>query len=196
MRRACLFTGLALLPLGLIASDMGMTGHMVAHMTAVAVAAPLIAFGMSGTRADPAMRLPHVVSPMAMMLVELATVWLWHLPTLRAAAHGSWMVMAIEQACFLVAGLLLWSSVLHAPQRIAGIGALLLTSMHMTLLGVLIGLSPRPLYVHHGTYFGLDVLADQQLGGVIMLVIGGASYMIGGLVLLAGLLKAREDAPA
>jgi len=180
VRRACLFTGLALLPLGLIASDMGMTGHMVAHMTAVAVAAPLIAFGISGTRADPAMRLPHIVAPMAMMLVERATVWLGHLPTLRAAAHGSWMVMAIEQACFLVAGLLLWSSVLHAPQRIAGIGALLLTSMHMTLLGVLIGLSPRPLYVHHGTYFGLDVLADQQLGGVIMLVIGGGGYMIGG----------------
>jgi putative membrane protein len=39
-------------------------------------------------------------------------------------------------------------------------------------------------------------LADQQLGGVTMLGIGGASYMIGGLVLLAGLLKAREDAPA
>lgn len=85
MRRACLFTGLALLPLGLIASDMGMTGHMVAHMTAVAVAAPLIAFGISGTRADPAMRLPNIVAPMAMMLIELATVWLWHLPALRAA---------------------------------------------------------------------------------------------------------------
>jgi putative membrane protein len=195
VKRACLLTGLALLPLGSIASDKGMTGHMVAHMTAVAIAAPLIAFGISGTRADPAFWLPRIVAPMAMMLLELTTVWLWHLPALRAAAHGSWMVTAIEQACFFVAGLLLWSSVLHAPQRIAGIGALLLTSMHMTLLGVLIGLAPRPLYVHHGTYFGLGTLADQQLGGVVMLVVGAASYMIGGLVLLAELLKARKDAP-
>ena len=196
MKRTSLISGLLLLPLGWIASAMGMTGHMVGHMTTVAIAAALIAHGLSNTRVDPAACWPRIVSPMAMMLVELATVWFWHLPGLRAAAHSSWLVMAIEQACFLVAGLLLWSSVLHAPQRIAGIGALLLTSMHMTLLGALIGLAPRPLYTHHDTNFGLDALADQQFGGVVMLVIGGASYMIGGLVLLAGLLRAREDEPA
>lgn len=196
MKHASLVAGLMLLPLGWMASDMGMTGHMVGHMTTVAIAAPLIAHGISGARFDPATRWPRMVSPMAMMLVELATVWLWHLPGLRATVHGSWLVIAIEQACFLMAGLLLWSSVLHAPHRIAGIGALLLTSMHMTLLGALIGLAPRPLYPHHDTNFGLDALADQQLGGVVMLIIGGASYMIGGLALLAGLLRTREDAPA
>jgi putative membrane protein len=35
------------------------------------------------------------------------------------------------------------------------------------------------------------VLADQQLGGVIMLLVGGASYLIGGLALTAGALRSR-----
>ena len=42
--------------------------------------------------------------------------------------------------------------------------------------------------MHHG----LDPLADQQLGGVVMLMIGAASYMAGGLALLARLLIGRE----
>ncbi len=196
MKRANLTVGVALLPLGWGVSAFGMTGHMAGHMIAVAVAAPLIAAGLSGTRADPALRWPRIVTPMAMMLVELATVWTWHLPALRVVAGHSLLAMIAEQVCFLIAGLLLWSSVLRAPHRPAGIGALLLTSMHMTLLGVLIGLAPRPLYGHHRAPFALDTLADQQFGGVVMLVIGAASYMFGGLVLLAGLLKAREDAPA
>lgn len=196
MKRASLTVGLLLLPLGWNVSAFGMAGHMAGHMITVAVAAPLVAAGLSGTPADPAMRWRCIVTPMAMMLVELASVWVWHLPILRTAAGHSGAAMVAEQASFLIAGLLLWSSVLRVPHRPAGIGALLLTSMHMTLLGALIGLAPRPLYGHHGAPFGLDSLADQQLGGVVMLVIGGASYMIGGLVLLAGLLKTKEDAPA
>lgn len=167
---------------------------MAGHMIAVAVAAPLLAFALSGSRADPATRWPRVVTPMAMMLVELVAVWAWHLPFLRRAAEASLEVTAVEQASFLGAGLLLWSAVLRHPNRVAGIGALLLTSMHMTLLGVLVGLASRPLYpsahAHHAP-FGLEILADQQLGGVVMLLVGGVSYFIGGLALLATVLHER-----
>lgn len=194
MKSAALIAGLALLPVGwlLAALPLGMIGHMAGHMIAVAVAAPLLALGLTRTALDPARRWPRVVTPMAMMLVELLIVWLWHLPAMRAAAL-SIPVLVIEQFCFLAAGLLLWSSVFHAPQRVAGIGALLLTSMHMTLLGVLIGLAPRPLYPmgYHGPA-GIDALIDQQLGGVIMLMLGAASYFIGGLALLARLLRQQS----
>jgi putative membrane protein len=196
VKRASVIAGLALLPVGwlLAGLPLGMIGHMAGHMIAVAIAAPLLAFGLAGTAFDPAHRWPYIVTPMAMMLVELVAVWLWHLPMLRAAAI-SFPVLMIEQFCFLAAGLLLWSAVCHAPRRAAGIGALLLTSMHMTLLGVLIGLAPRPLYpmAHHGLA-GVDPLVDQQLGGVIMLVVGAASYFLGGLALLASLLRQRSIA--
>ncbi|WCT72238.1 cytochrome c oxidase assembly protein [Sphingomonas naphthae] len=191
-RRASLVAGALLLPLGWIAAAAGgMTGHMAGHMIAVAVAAPLIAWGLGDTRADPAARWPRLLTPMAMMLVEAAVVWGWHLPALRALADagGPWLI--VEQAMFLAAGLALWSAVLGAgrDRRAAGIGALLLTSMHMTLLGALIGLAPRPLYGHaHG-------LEDQQIGGVVMLMVGAASYFIGGLAMLATLLRTK-GAPA
>jgi putative membrane protein len=68
--------------------------------------------------------------------------------------------------------------------------------MHMTLLGALIGLADRPLFAMMAMHAapGLDALADQQLGGVAMLVIGGASYCLGGLWLLGTMLKERTPA--
>lgn len=69
-------------------------------------------------------------------------------------------------------------------RTIAGITALLLTSMHMTLLGALLALTPRPLYAHSTG----AALEDQHLGGVIMLIVGGVVYLSGGLWLTAGLL--------
>ncbi|WP_156842001.1 cytochrome c oxidase assembly protein [Novosphingobium aquimarinum] len=199
MKRAALIGGLALVPLGWTLSGLGMTGHMAAHMIAVAVAAPLLAFACTRSRFDPASRWPRLVTPMAMMLVELATVWGWHLPLLRAWTATSILVAAVEQASFLAAGMLLWSAVLHTPSRAAGIGALLLTSMHMTLLGVLVGLAPRPLYghaMHAASPLGLEALADQQLGGVVMLAIGAGSYLLGGLLLLGRLLRDPEKSAA
>jgi len=167
MKRAALATGLALVPTGgiLAVLPLGMTGHMAGHMIAVAIAAPFLALGLSQGRFDPACLWPGLITPMAMMLVELVTVWLWHLPALRAATMTSLPMLGLEQVSFLGAGLLLWSSVLRADHRAAGIGALLLTSMHMTLLGVLIGLAPRPLYAaaDHHHLAGLSQIRDRRI---------------------------------
>ena len=70
--------------------------------------------------------------------------------------------------------------------RATGVAALLLTSMHMTLLGALLALAPRPLYHTHAA-----ALADQQLGGALMLAVGGAVYLGGGLLLAATLVRLR-----
>lgn len=196
MKRAAGIGGAAIAAMGtaLALGGHGMTAHMVGHMSAVAVAAPLIAIALAGTRLDPASRRQPFATPLAASVLELALVWGWHLPAARRAADMSVAISLIEQAMFLGAGVLLWSAAL--AHRAAGAGALLLTSMHMTLLGVLIALAPRPLYpmmaLHHPA--GLGPLADQQLGGTAMLAIGGASYLAGGLMLLAGLLRDRGRA--
>lgn len=201
MKRGWLLIGLVVLALAwaIAAARAGMTGHMAAHMLSVAVAAPFVAYGIAGTAWDPAMRWPRLVAPLPMSLVELVLVWGWHLPAARHFAASGPLALALEQAMFFAAGLLLWSACLgsrdspSSARRAAGIGALLLTTMHMTLLGVLITLAPRPLYPGHIHYhFGLEALPDQQLGGVVMLVIGAGSYLIGGLVLLGAMLRDRE----
>lgn len=201
MKRGSLVAGVVLLAVGWLVSalGLGMVGHMAGHMIAVAIAAPLLAWGMVDTRYDLALRAPRLVHPLAMSLVELAVVWGWHLPAMRALADTQLVWLAIEQLSFLAAGILLWAAVLGAggDRRVGGIGALLLTSMHMTLLGALIGLAPRPLYpmmAMHGGFAGLGPVEDQQLGGVVMLVIGGASYLLGALAMLGGLI--RQEARA
>ncbi|NJC33933.1 putative membrane protein [Sphingomonas jejuensis] len=175
----------------LVASaGLGMTGHMIGHMLAVAVAGPMLAIGLQPVLAN--RRLPGAI---AAMLIELAIVWGWHMPAVRAATDMSLALMLVEQASFLAAGTLLWTAALR--ERVGGVAALLLTSMHMTLLGALIGLAPRRLYpmmAMHGGFGGLDALADQQLGGVVMLTLGGASYLMGGLWMLGTLLNERVRA--
>jgi putative membrane protein len=196
----CLAVGSAILvgAWSLAAAGYGMTGHMVAHMASVALAAPLLAVGLAGSRFDPASRWPSLVAPLTMSLVEMVVVWGWHAPAMRASVAASAGVLAVEQAMFVLAGLLLWSAclgTLDAPgsaRRAAGVAAMLLTTMHMTLLGVLLAVAPRTLFDTGGfTCLGVDIgpLVDQQIGGVVMLFVGGASYLAGGLFLLSRLLR-------
>lgn len=206
MRRASLSVGAGVLALGwgVAATGAGMTGHMIAHMAAVAIAAPLIAYGIAGTPWDPAARLPSIVTPVPMSLIELLIVWSWHLPATRVIAAGGWGLV-LEQAMFAGAGLLLWSACLGTrdadsnARRASGIVALLLTTMHMTLLGALIALAPRTLFDTAGfTCLGVTVspLTDQHLGGVVMLLVGAGAYLLGGLALLGRLLREKQPGMA
>lgn len=169
--------------------------HMAMHMAVVAVAAPLIAIGIAGGRLDPVRKAPSIFAPIPASLIELAVVWAWHAPALHHAARHDTAMFAVEQASFLAAGLLVWLSAFgghearRANRAAAGVIALLLTSMHMTLLGALLVLAPRALYVHRGTLDALTPLQDQHLGGAIMLLVGGFSFLLGGLWLTAGLLR-------
>jgi putative membrane protein len=170
--------------------------HMTTHMMVVAVAAPLLAAGVAGGALDPRRAVPRLFAPVPASIVELVVVWAWHAPVLHLAARHGFTLLALEQGMFLAAGLLLWLSALARARegRLQGAGAgvfaLLFTSMHMTLLGALFSLAPRVLYHHaNGAPAGMSPLADQQLGGAIMLLVGGVSYLAGGLWLTAGLLR-------
>jgi putative membrane protein len=175
------------------------SAHMMMHIAVVAVAAPLLSFGLAGGPLDPVHRLPLLFSAIPASVLELVVVWTWHTPTLHHAARGSTSGLILEQSTFLVSAFLVWMSAFggdsgRAPQRAgAGVIALLLTSMHMTLLGALIALAPRPLYAHEVfSFVGRSPLDDQHLGGAIMLLIGGVSYLIGGLYLSAKLLQRQS----
>jgi putative membrane protein len=193
----CLVLALAWLAPPALGLALGFTGHMIVHVAVVAIAAPLLAVGLAGSRLDPTPQAPLLFAPLLASALEFVVVWGWHAPALHAAARASPAVLAIEQASFLAVGLLVWLAAFgrgRGPARAAwaaGVLALFLTSMHMTLLGALLALSPRPLYGHaHGSFAGLAPLDDQHLGGAVMLLVGGASYLLGGLVLMARLLRA------
>jgi putative membrane protein len=172
------------------------SGHMVIHMSVVAIAAPLLALGLAGGPLDPVRRWPALFPPVPLSIVELLVVWGWHAPALHHLARHTTPGLVVEQATFLASGLLVWLSALGGARGDgnrtgAGVLALLLTSMHMTLLGALLALPPRALYGHEAHGMTMAPLDDQHLGGAIMLLAGGASYLAGGLALVALLLRRR-----
>lgn len=176
-------------------AELAFAAHMTMHMAVVAVAAPLLALALAGTRFDPVRKWPALFPPIPISVVELLVVWTWHAPALHHAARHGLAGLFLEQGAFLFCGLLVWLSAFGGdPERRhhlagAGVTALLLTSMHMTLLGALLALTPRPLYAHTGGLPYLTPLEDQHLGGAIMLLVGGVSYLAGGLWLTAGILR-------
>ena len=172
------------------------SAHMTMHMGVVAVAAPLIALGISGARLDPTRRFPRIFSAIPASVLELVVVWAWHAPALHHAARGSATGLLAEQSMFLLSALLVWTSALGGGaaghRAAAGVVALLLTSMHMTLLGALLALAPRPLYPHGSSSLATSThLDDQHLGGAIMLAVGGIVYLAGGLWLAWTLVRDR-----
>lgn len=175
----------------------GFAAHMATHLAVVCLGAPLIAVGLAGARHDPVGWAPLLFAAIPASLFELVVVWGWHAPALHDAARQAPAMLVLEQGSFLLAGLVLWLSVLGGRgggaadrgRTAAGVIALLLTSMHMTLLGTLLALAPRSLYGGGHGARGLIALADQQLGGTLMLIVGGATYLAGGLALAVRLLR-------
>jgi len=159
------------------------TAHMVEHMLLVTVAGA----GLSAGASRAVDLLPGGLrSPLVASMVEGVAVWAWHAPALHEAARESAVVGLVEHATFLATGTWLWSAALRTAAEDGGrdleaITSLLLTSMHMTLLGALVALSGRALYAHHGGAPG--ALLDQQVGGAVMILMGLLAYGAGALVL-------------
>lgn len=162
--------------------------HMILHLGVTVVAAPLLAVGLvrAGLGAGRA-RHPLLIALTASLL-EMVVVWGWHAPALHEAAALDDRAFVLQQASFLVAGVVLWHASFADPSRAGfGVGALamLLTFMHMAMLGVLLALAPQLLYAPELCLgaFGLDPLDDQRLGGALMAAVGSLPYLAGGVAL-------------
>lgn len=163
--------------------------HMILHLGIMLAAAPLVAIG--AIRLLPAHWLfsgQPLAAALAVSALDFVVVWGWHAPALHEAAAASPALFALQQGSFLAAGLALWGTAFFGRSRrqaAAGALAMLLTSMHMAMLGVLLVLAPRLIYAPQFCLgaFGLDPLADQQLGGGLMALFGGGAAAIGGAVL-------------
>ena len=162
-----------------------MTAHMLLHVGVVAVAPALLRFRPPFSSGGAVLLLAAVA--------DLAVVWTWHLPRLHLWASLDDVGFAVQQGSFLLAGIIVWS-VAEAAGRLGAAALLMMTGMHMTLIGALLTLAPRVLYpgVCGGGPFGLSPIEDQQLAGVVMAVLAPAVYLAGGLVRLAPLLGEGE----
>lgn len=190
-RWAKFWTGMALLallwltPLPGLASG-SMVLHMVLHLGVTAVVPALLA---------PRLPLRQVGAVWLFLAAvgEMVVVWGWHLPSLHLWARMTTTGFLLEQASFLGAGLLLWA-VVRSAGAFGGAVVLMSVTMHMTLLGALIGLAPRALWgdICAG-HLGMTALQEQQLAGVLMAGGGGALYLAAALSRLGRMVRAGQE---
>lgn len=156
--------------------------HMVQHMLMMVLIAPLYVIARplpqwaalhgGAVRLLFAPLLRCVQYPMLAASIHAAVIWFWHAPKFYVLAlEQSWWHV-FEHFCFLLSAGVFWWAVLRCQKRAAprALLALLFTLMHTGFLGALLTFAPGSLYGEG------RALADQQLAGLLMWVLGGLPY--------------------
>lgn len=119
----------------------------------------------------------------------------WHVPALYDAALASDAVHALEHLTMTGGAVALWAPIIRPRRTHAGVGVVLLF-VSLIISGVLAALlvfSPSPWYAHPvPAAWGITRLADQQLAGAVMWVLGGALHVVAGALVLMAWLHADE----
>jgi cytochrome c oxidase assembly factor CtaG len=132
--------------------------------------------------------------------------WGWHDPNAYDLALRNALVHDLEHITFFVVSLLFWWHATGAGPRIhqpmsQGIRfAYLLSAIPISMVaGLAITFSTEPIYSYYEAMprlWGISVMDDQRIAGVIMWVVGGMMYMVAALIIAARWLQAEEVKPA
>jgi putative membrane protein len=196
------------------------SAHMLQHEVLMIVAAPLLVLArplgamswglprrwrarVGGWTRAPAWRggWSALTRPLAAWSVHALALWAWHLPAAFDAALADPGWHALQHASFFGTALLFWWTTLGAGARAhrgPAFASLFTTMIHTAALGALLSLSPLVWYAPYaGTSaaLGVDPVADQQLGGLVMWIPASLVYLAAGLWIASTWLRVR-DAPA
>jgi putative membrane protein len=197
--------------------------HMVQHLLLMVVAAPLIVLGrpsfaflwtlpmgwrrglgqgwVRSRTAQAGWR--SLTHPVAVLVLHVGALWAWHVPALYEAALRLRWVHHLEHASFFGTALLFWWVLARAGRRGrwpgygAGVLYVFATALQSGALGALLLFAPEPWYPAHGpgaAVWGVDLLADQQLAGVLMWVPPGVVYALAAALLLVAWMRESEEA--
>ena len=195
--------------------------HMIQHLLIVMIAPPLlllanplpfVLWGLpEGKRVGQRLfshgsrfrrALQQATQPAMVWFAFVAILWGWHDPGLYSLAQGSGWLHDLEHLTFFGAAMLLWWHVVRAGPRVhdrfsplARIGYLLAAAAANMVPGVVIALANAPLYPYYvGTprVWGLTVMQDQVLSGLIMWIPGTMMYLLAALIILLRMLNRFE----
>jgi putative membrane protein len=200
----CFAGGLAVLlvalesPIDTIGEERLFWMHMVQHVLVGDVAPFLVVLGLSGPLLRPLLAAPGVLRlralthPFVALPAWAANLAVWHVPYLYDAALAHPAVHALQHSLFFAGGALVWATLfeLLPGPRWFGTGARAAYLAGMWFFSL--GLSSVFLWSRHPFYgpyvraprtWGFSALADQRLGGGVMLL-EGSLIMLGVLIWL------------
>jgi cytochrome c oxidase assembly factor CtaG len=179
-----LVTAVQLPPLDDLA-DSVLVAHMVQHIVIGDIASLLIVLGLTGPVLQPLLHmrqtraLRQLASPGIALTLWALDLYVWHVPFFYQLAIRHDLVHALEHACMLWFGTLLWLALigpLPKPAWFSGWGALgyviLVRFAGAVLANVLIWSQSvfYPVYRATDAARGLSPLSDQNLAGGVMMV--------------------------
>ena len=195
-------------------TDRSFAAHMLQHELLMLVAAPMLVLGRPLARfawSFPAAARRHMRARLAGLRVAIGwrvftstagacaiqTVGLfaWHVPAWFRAATVHPGLHALQHSTFVVTALCFWWTVLRPgpPRRVAApaLASLFITTLTTGALGALLTFTTHVWYALPGFAppWGMTLVDDQQLGGLLMWVPGGAVYLVAGLVVLVRTLR-------
>lgn len=207
-------------PLAALDHEM-LTAHMVQHLLLMTLAPPLILLGMprkplaqgflprflqaSGRplRLELVRQLASVIThPTLCWLAPAGTLVLWHIPSVFMLGLRSQMWHGVEQASFLVTGLLFWSPVVRpSPSSLKWPESsillyLFLATLPCDILSGFLVFCDRvvyPVFLSFPRSFGFSALEDQQCAGALMWTCVTVVYLIAGAVFTARLLSPHRS---
>lgn len=212
----CFWTGWISLTVALVSplhplGESLFSAHMAQHELLMVVAAPLLVLGRPivaflwalplslRRRFGKAMKasIPQAIwrtltDPFGAWLLHAVVLWGWHIPRLFQATLASDAVHSAQHISFLGSALLFWWALFRHMRYGAAILYIFTTAVHTSLLGALLTFSPQvwyPAYAPRTAAWGFTPLEDQQLGGLIMWVPAGLTYIVAGLWFVALWLK-------
>jgi putative membrane protein len=167
--------------------------HMVQHLLLASVWPPLLLLALPDWLVRPIFRRPALggllsffTYPGMAILLFNADIIVWHLPVLYDLTLSNETVHILEHLSFMAFGLLNWWPLLSPirEQRLSyplQMLYLFADGMFMMVLGILFTFSPIVFYTAYQSaprLWGISVLNDQQLGGLIMWYPGNIPYAI------------------
>lgn len=192
------------------------SAHMGQHLLLILVAAPLLVLGMPVVPLLWALPKParrtfgrwwqsagfiragrHMLTqPVLVWFLSAVIVWGWHLPSLYEAALRQVWMHELEHFSLLGSALLFWWVLIRRLDYGAGILFVFTTALHSGALGALLTFARTPLYPIYTSSvagWGLTVLEDQQLAGLLMWIPAGVIYLLAALILFARWLRSMEQ---
>jgi putative membrane protein len=173
-------------------SDYSLSVHMVQHLLMTLIGPPLLLLGLPRWILRPFLRIPGALpigrlltSVVPAFLIYNVTFSLWHVPKYYELTLNNLSFHIAEHMMFLVTALLTWWPVCgpldEIPPAPAGVQVLYLfmQSFPPTILGAILTFADKPLYPHYTKVpmlWGLDVMNDQQLAGLIMWIPGSLIF--------------------
>jgi putative membrane protein len=210
-RIVCFAAGLLLIavaflsPLDHISGEL-LLAHMTQHLLMGDLGALLIVLGLTGPLLQPLLAnrwlgwLRYLANPLVALPLWAIDLALWHVPLLHQSALGSEPVHALEHACFIGFGVLMWMPLvgpLPQPRWFgipAKIGYLIGVRFAGTVLANVLMWSNTVFYPDYSpgeSPWGISALTDQGVAGVVMMVEGG--FVTLGVLAWLFLLWARQD---